>query len=268
MAIFKKNKNKESLLRFVFESFQKDPLLFAYNHIGILNYQNEIISGEKFLIDKILPKYISGKEHKTIFDVGANVGNYSKNLAHVFPNATVYAFEPNKNSYQILEENLNSFQNVKPYNFGFSDKEKISKIYTYSYELDSQHASIYREVFQDIHVSEDFKAIPIKLIRLDDFCDKWQVESIDFLKIDTEGNEFEVLNGALEMINRGRIKIIQFEFNEMNIISRVFLRDFYKILKDFHLYRLKKDSLLPLFKYSTSDEIFKFQNLIAIHKNV
>jgi hypothetical protein len=67
------------------------------------------------------------------------------------------------------------------------------------------------------------------------------------------------------MINGGNIKIIQFEFNEMNIVSRVFLKDFYQILKAYKIYRLCETELIPLFHYDSINEIFKFQNIIAIH---
>jgi hypothetical protein len=70
------------------------------------------------------------------------------------------------------------------------------------------------------------------------------------------------------MISLDRIDFIQFEFNEMNIISRVFLKDFYQILSNYNLYRLDSNRLIPLFNYDSTNEIFKFQNFLAIHNYV
>ena len=62
-------------------------------------------------------------------------------------------------------------------------------------------------------------------------------------------------------------KIIQFEFGECDIFSRVFLRDFYDVLADYHIYRLDSDRLIPLFEYEAANEIFRYQNFIAVRKN-
>lgn len=141
-------------------------------------------------------------------------------------------------------------------------------IYTYLNDLNSEHASLYKEVFSDLHKDKSITSVKIELARLDEFCNNNKIDSIDFLKIDTEGNELDVLKGSIQMINEGKIKIIQFEFNEMNIISRVFLKDFYQILKDYKIYRLSEKRLIPLFQYDATNEIFKFQNMLAIHNTL
>ena len=62
--------------------------------------------------------------------------------------------------------------------------------------------------------------------------DEKKIDDIDFIKIDVEGHELAVLQGAVNMINQNRIKVIQFEFNVANILSRVFLKDFYDLLEN------------------------------------
>jgi hypothetical protein len=67
----------------------------------------------------------------------------------------------------------------------------------------------------------------------------------------------------------GRISLVQFEFNEMNVISRTFLRDFVGLLPGYRLYRLLPDGMAslegePLFVR----EIFAFQNLVAVRSGV
>ena len=89
---------------------------------------------------------------------------------------------------------------------------------------------------------------------------------IDLLKIDTEGFELEVLLGASEMLTEKKITIIQFEFNEVNIVQRRFLKDFYNLLPKYDFYRLDEQRLIPLGSWEPKHEIFMFQNIVAIRR--
>lgn len=76
-----------------------------------------------------------------------------------------------------------------------------------------------------------------------------------------------MLNGCKELLKNKYIGVIQFEFNEMNVVSRVFFKDFFDLLSPgYKIYRLHKESLKPIESYDTKHEIFKFQNIVAINK--
>ncbi len=243
-----------------------DLLLLAYNDMGIFKYQNEYVSGENFLIKSFLKQKLQ-KNNPIIFDVGANIGKYSKNLISNFPEAYIYAFEPNPNTFEILNfnfSNTNTKNYLKLHNLGLSSKLSSRKLYTYRKDRASEHASIHKDVLLELHGDRDIVAIDFKTTTLDIFCEQNNIDFIDFLKIDTEGHEFEVLQGSKRMLSEKKISIIQFEFNEMNIVTNVFLKDFYKLLKGYQIYRLDSDRLIPLPKYSSRNEIFQFQNFVAI----
>ena len=88
------------------------------------------------------------------------------------------------------------------------------------------------------------------------------------MKIDTEGNELEVIRGCAKSIALGKIKIIHFEFNEMNIAARVFFKDFWDILSEYDFYRLLPNGMMRIKKYDPLFcEIFAYQNIVAIYKN-
>ena len=90
---------------------------------------------------------------------------------------------------------------------------------------------------------------------------------IDFLKIDTEGYEMPCLIGAKESIENNKIKVIQFEFNTMNVYSKVFFKDFDLLSDKYSLYRLIQDGLIPINTYDPiSCELYEFQNILAINK--
>ena len=242
-----------------------DMLEIAYNNIGILKYKNNIVSGEHFLISRILKQNLSRISCPIIFDVGANIGEYSMLLANEFPLSIIYAFEPNTSTFAQLVEKSSS--PIKCINAGLGAEEKAEKIFTYSDNLSTAHASVYKDVFQVFHKRDDITEVDFQLTTLDLFCKQEGISNIDFLKIDTEGNELNVLKGAKRMLLSGKIKIIQFEFGECDIFSRVFLRDIYAILTNYNIYRLDSTRLIPLFNYSSTNEIFRFQNLVAVSKD-
>ncbi|MEO0683511.1 MAG: FkbM family methyltransferase [Cyanobacteria bacterium J06649_11] len=256
----------EKIITFSAKWLGVDLLSAAYHQRGILKYGNHDVSGESHVINTILNSYFSDQEI-VIFDVGANIGNYTKELKQAFPKSKIYAFEPNHNAFQTLEQELND-TDIERFCVGLSSHVSSKKGYTYASDDKSEHASVYKEVLTDLHQAKEIIEIVFETISLDCFCEQHEIKEIDFLKIDTEGHELEVLSGGKEMITQGNIKIIQFEFNEMNIVSRVFLKDFYQILSDYDIYRLDSNRLIPLADYNSENEIFKFQNFLAIRKSV
>lgn len=243
-----------------------DLLVLAYNEMGILKPENEDRTGEKYLIYKLLKKFLANNAHPVLFDVGANIGKYSQMLRDAFPEAEVYAFEPNINAFKILQENLGG--KVECLNLGMGADQKAGKLFTYSGTPSSSHTSAYRDMFTLFHKTDDLTTVDFQMTTVDSFCKEKGVDTIDLLKIDTEGCELQVLKGANEMLTGGRIKVIQFEFGECNVFSRVFLRDFYEVLAGFNIFRLDSDNLIPLPVYEPTNEIFRFQNIIAISKSV
>ena len=70
--------------------------------------------------------------------------------------------------------------------------------------------------------------------------------------------------GAQKLLAGKSIRLIQFEFNEMNVISRNYMRDFLELLSNYQLHRLLPDGLLPLNNCVLDTELFGFQNILAI----
>lgn len=243
-----------------------DLLTFAYNTKGILNHQNDIASGESFVVKNFLKKEIL-KKAPILLDVGANKGDYSALLFEEFPDAKIFAFEPTLTAYKLLKKKL-SETTVQIFNIGLGEERATRKIYSYDHDTGSPHSSVFKEVFTKIHGAKQVQEIDFVCTTIDDFCAEHNITTIDFLKIDTEGSELNTLKGATKMLSMDNIHFIQFEFNEMNIISRVFLKDFYDILEQYEFYRLSEKKLIPLGAYSSANEIFKFQNILAINKSL
>lgn len=260
-------KNVKKIITLISDIFNINLMMLAYNNQGIFLGCPSSENGETFLISKVLKKYFDLNDKPTLFDIGANVGNYSQMMHEVFPSAIIYAFEPNEAAFQKLKLNINN-STINSFNIGMGSEEKKALLYCNLDDLSGAHSSIHKRVFDDIHSVNEVAHMEFQMTTIDNFCFSKQIKNIDFLKIDTEGSEYDVLKGASSMLENGEISIIQFEFNQMNIISRVFLKDFYDVLSGYNIYRLNSNNLIPIFDYGTINEIFLFQNLIAIHKKL
>jgi hypothetical protein len=108
----------------------------------------------------------------------------------------------------------------------------------------------------------------VELRTLDDFCAERGIGRIDLLKIDVEGHELRVLEGARGLLEADAIGFIQFEFNATNIDSRSFFRDFYELLSPrYRLSRIVRDGLYPIGAYSPRHELFVGPvNYLAEHR--
>jgi len=107
----------------------------------------------------------------------------------------------------------------------------------------------------------------VEMKTIDCFCEENNIKRIDFLKLDVEGNELKVLEGAKGIIKSGNVDFIQFEFGGCNIDSRTYFQDFYYLLyKDYDLYRILKDGLFHIDKYKEIYECFITTNFFAVRK--
>jgi hypothetical protein len=90
-----------------------------------------------------------------------------------------------------------------------------------------------------------------ELTTVDRFCEERRLEHVDFLKIDVEGFERDVLEGASNMLGAGKIRYVQLEFNAMNLLSRTTMDDIKALLPGYRNHRLLYDGgLLPIDKLS------------------
>lgn len=152
----------------------------------------------------VIPK----KDTVNIVDIGAQVGLYSL-FAKFLPKSTFYSFEPFPATFKELNENikLNNIDNVKTFNLAISDKETQMNLNT-----SLSHNGLHTLGTNPLRFT-DIKPIPINTTTLDNF---FKDIPIHFIKIDTEGHEYFILKGGMEVIKRYK-PIIQLEWNVTNM---------------------------------------------------
>lgn len=243
----------------LFHKFNKLLFHMGLRGLGVLNNEN---TGES----KFLLRFLKNTPQPVVFDVGANVGNYTQHALQANQRATVFAFEPHPQNFEKLNQRFQEKGQIETINAGCGATQCKLKLYDYEGVNGSSHATLYPEVLQDLRDKKTV-SLEVNLLCLDDFIIENKITKIDLLKIDTEGNELEVLKGSKNALQKGIIRAIHFEFNAMNLISRVYFRDFHKLLPQYQFYRILPNGLLKLPDYDPIyHELFAFQNVVALLK--
>ncbi len=148
----------------------------------------------------------------TLLDVGASTGCYSL-LAALHPDLTVWAFEPVPLTYHVLNENvrLNGIQDkVNTYPIAVSNYDGTGVAHVVTAD-GGKGVSIVNGTPAYHKVTE---IVPVRVVRLDDFCKKRSIVPT-VLKIDVEGSEQLVLEGAAEIIEKYH-PFLLFEYSQEN----------------------------------------------------
>jgi FkbM family methyltransferase len=203
-----------------------------------------------------------------LFDVGANVGDFSISAiqtfrqAHNNKNLVIHAFEPMPSTFESLRNAIADKPGCFAVNMGISENEGHADIF---YDDDANKlASLYmRKELAPRSVTT------IKLTRLDTYLELHNIAEIDLLKIDTEGHELSVLKSAGKYLHPETIRMIQFEYGGTYLDARIYLKDVYNLLeaKGYEIYKIYPGKLLRR-TYHPVMENFQYANYVALGKHV
>jgi FkbM family methyltransferase len=139
------------------------------------------------------------------FDVGANVGQTVRYFVKRFPKATIHAFEPVPSTYADLVRAVGSLPKVTCHNLALSDSATKREIVTTAI---SGHSSFTSPLSAN---DPNAKKQVVETITADAFASAHGIERIDVLKIDTEGHEMAVLDGAAGLLAKGAVRSVYAE---------------------------------------------------------
>jgi FkbM family methyltransferase len=226
-------------------------------------YWNEVTeeqmeNGEEALLRKI--GETENAKPLTVFDVGANHGQWAqKCLAHCHL-ADIHCFELVPNTFRKLEKAMKGSRVEALNAFGLSDSEAQIEV---THFPDSDSGSSIEPLPWGLQSSK----VICKTMKGDDYAMQNGITRIDLLKIDTEGHELRVLHGLEEMLSGGKTQIIQFEYGKTWLPPRCQLRDAYALLspKGFVIGRLFPSGVAFADYSMFRDEHFRMGNYIAVH---
>lgn len=202
------------------------------------------------------------KNGDTVIDVGANIGAISVLAAGSGANTKVYAFEPTPNLVPLIAENIsiNQFQDrITIHDMAISNQEG-SIDFVLTGESEVNHIAT-----TQLLPGQTVKKV--STITLDTFAQKNNINQIDFLKVDVEGAELLVFQGAKKLLETGKIKIIVFELNKNYAEFGYTPNELVNYLKNhnYFVFRLTHNGTLKLIEKNLY--IMKTINLIAINKD-
>jgi FkbM family methyltransferase len=237
-------------------------LNLAVRAMGIGNPTIDVISPAeaRFL------RNLAAADDLTVLDVGAHVGEYASYVRELSSTARVWSFEPHPGSFKQLSAAA-SKAGFEAVHMGLSDHAGKMQLYDHAASasgVGSAHATLHAQVIEGIHHGKA-DGIEVEVTTIDAFMNAHRITHVTLLKVDAEGHELAILRGAQQAIASGAIDVVQFEFNEMNVISRVFFKDFYDVLPGFSFYRMVVDGLAPIGAYAArTHEVFILHNVIAM----
>lgn len=183
-----------------------------------LNYAlnaNELLVLKEIFVERAYADYFPFYEQATVVDVGAHVGYFSlfaaKNLA---ADSTIIAVEPSSKNFSVLTQNVatNQFSNIKLVHAAVSNKVGTQLLYLSKSENNS--------LFSDTATAA---SETVSTLTLDGLLQQQQLQTIDFLKLDCEGAEYDILYQTKPEILQ-KIKAISLEFHDLKKVEYTGLR--------------------------------------------
>ncbi len=193
-----------------------------------------------------------------VFDVGANVGEWTQHALEAGAHA-VHAFEISPSTSAGLAQRYAGDGRVTVNAFGLSSAPGTVTIHHYP---DHPALTTMTEYPHDAPSA----AIEVPVRTGDDYLAEHGIERIDFLKLDVEGAEEQVIAGFADAFARGAIGAVQFEYGRVSIITKYLLRDFYTHMTEhgFRVGRIAPESV-DFAPYDMAMESFADSNWLAIH---
>jgi FkbM family methyltransferase len=209
-------------------------------------------NGEQWLLSRLRDEPV-----RTVLDVGANVGNWSLMAAQLLPEAAIYALEIVPATAAELRSRVAGERRIRPFNLGLAEHNG-------TLALNYHPAASTHATFTDYPHSWTGERVECPVMRGDDFLTREGIGQVDFLKLDVEGAEHLALQGFEAALRQQRIRLVQFEYGRVNVLTHFLLRDFYRL---FSQYGYAVGKIYPDYvdfrDYELADEDFLGPNYLA-----
>ena len=136
----------------------------------------------------------------TIIDAGANEGQFAVAVAKLFPEATVYSFEPDPDTFTRLVRNVRAFSRVRPHLLALGDKRQQMPFYV---DANTQVSSLLRPSEKRLRAFPNTRTEKVLTVNVDTLSEFFATNELArpiLLKLDVQGYEHLVLEGAAHLL--------------------------------------------------------------------
>ena len=204
-----------------------------------------------------------------VLDVGANLGDWTKAVLSICPDVEIHLFEPIPVVYKDLIKNLGekfSKAQIIPNSFAIGNQAGVQTFY--HYRTQSVLSTFHRRLeVEKTGLIQQPQEIQVLKNTVDNYCIQQRIERINFLKIDVEGGELDVLTGAETYLKKGKIDYIQFEYGGTYLDAKITLKEVFHYLHKFRyvLFKIEGNSLQYKPDFDESDENYEYSNYLAVN---
>ena len=192
------------------QSYKKDFFEFLFDDkTTILSFNHEFQSDFMSIIPGYLARY-SIREGNIIIDAGAYLGSFTVFAAKkVGKNGKVIAFEPDPNNFEKLMKNinLNKLKNVIAIKKG---------LYSTNMKMVFDSSEVISHIISIDHKENLNNYMNIEVITLDEILEELQIDKVDFIKMDVEGAEVQVLQGCRRTLQKNRVNLAIASYHIVN----------------------------------------------------
>jgi FkbM family methyltransferase len=144
---------------------------------------------------------------EVVLDVGANVGQSAKRYVRCFSRARVYCLEPVQDTFRQLQENVRGNDRIHCVQAALGSVAGKGEMVL----KDRPEMFFLLDRSKDPLTNEDVVIEEVDVVTLDDFCADGNIRQVNYLKIDTEGRDLDVLRGGENMLNEHRVDFVELE---------------------------------------------------------
>jgi len=207
------------------------------------------------------------KPGDVVFDIGANTGQWSRQVLSSIGPVKMHSFEPIGDVFAKLETNLRG-AGVSLHNIAFSDKNEVKTFFYYNKSPKLARLSTFYRRCESIEHDLNIKPveIPVQARTLDWFCSEHSISHIDYLKVDTEGAELDVLRGAAGILRGHRVGKMQFEYGGNYSDAGITLRQICELLTSYgySIFRIIPQGLVHICRWRDALENYQYSNYAAV----
>jgi FkbM family methyltransferase len=220
-------------------------------------------SGEEWFVRSVL----APRHPRVCLDVGANVGEYSRLLLQ-YTSARVVAVEPLIEAYHRLEGIARTQPRLVPVNRALGNERTTAELHFG--DPTTEHASLAPDVDRIAYVGGgNTRTVTVQVDTLDQLLEELEgIDAVDFIKIDVEGFEHEVLLGARRTIETYRPSFVQIEWNLHQLMRGHTLLQFRDLLGDYDAYQLLPHGMRLVDAERPEANTFCYGNFVFVRSDV